>query len=119
MRVLPADATDQLYSLQEDSLGANRRRALRGLGLDQRLQIQKDIGICNEAGDPCDISTLARGQSLIVEEKVESVEEREGLCRVVLDFLNDVMGGCDLVLFELGEEAPYELIFLPLLHQIL
>jgi hypothetical protein len=62
---------------------------------------------------------LAGGQSLIVEEKVESVEKGEGLSGVTLDFLDDVMGGCDLILFELGEKTPYKLIVVPLLHQIL
>ena len=77
---------------------------LAGVGLDELVKGSEDGRVCHEAGDGCDVSALAGGEGLGVEEHVESSEVLQGRVWVVIEESKDVFSGFDLVRFELVEE---------------
>jgi hypothetical protein len=84
---------------------------------DEGGEVEEETGISEESGDSSHISALAGGESLVVEEEVESLEQGEGVLGVLGDLLEEEPHNLHLVLLEASQEA-LQILFFSLLHLI-
>lgn len=119
VRVLPADAPDQLNSLEVEPINSANSMAFR-LDSNMLLQCPQDPRLRHQPSHRCHVPALVRRQRFDIQQLVQAPEHVEGISPLVLDMLEQMLGGFELVFVASAQYGEYELklvsFFLHLYH---